>query len=66
MGHRPLYCNTDQNEYTCFKDADYLRSIIEPALNFYKVDVTITGHVHNYERTLPLVYTLFFYHFTLV
>ncbi|MCA9593020.1 MAG: metallophosphoesterase family protein [Myxococcales bacterium] len=44
--------------YTCGSthqgDSDAPRATWQPLFDQYKVDVVLTGHVHNYQRTLPI------------
>jgi hypothetical protein len=49
--HRPLYCSLTRLE-VCTKDTDELRDFFEEM--FTDIDLVIAGHVHNYERTLPV------------
>mmetsp|Transcript_2390 Transcript_2390/g.3475 ORF Transcript_2390/g.3475 Transcript_2390/m.3475 type:complete len:531 (+) Transcript_2390:41-1633(+) len=51
--HRPLYCTSPVRD--CTSEAAYLRSRIESILNDHSVDLVLTGHRHNYERTFPVV-----------
>jgi 3',5'-cyclic AMP phosphodiesterase CpdA len=65
LAHRPFYCNMDfsfpanssntphSNEY-CGRDALKLRSEVEDLLYEARVDLVLTGHVHNYQRMQPL------------
>eukprot|EP00439_Symbiodinium_sp_Y106_P038521 s2688_g4.t1 len=48
-GHRPLYCSLERP--TCSTEAASLRSILEPLLVRYRVDLYLASHVHAYERT---------------
>jgi len=50
MFHRPWYSSN-----TARPDAEAMRVSLEPLLNQYKVDIAISGYVHAYERTAPLV-----------
>ncbi|KAI9317013.1 Metallo-dependent phosphatase-like protein [Dichotomocladium elegans] len=56
--HHPLYCSFANED--CDINSALLRDgknglgAIEPLLLEYKVDVVISGHVHNYERTFPM------------
>jgi predicted MPP superfamily phosphohydrolase len=47
--HRPLYCARDDD---CGRYL--LEAGVEELLYEHKVDLTIVGHVHAYERTLPM------------
>jgi len=51
--HRPMYCG-NQNDDNCRNFATVLRDEIEDTLNKNSVDVVLTAHVHNYERTFPV------------
>jgi len=55
-GHRPFYCSNTgtSNEMPCEIESAYYRSLVEPLMYQYKVDLVITAHVHDYERTLPV------------
>jgi hypothetical protein len=44
--HKPLYCSVDGSP--SFKD------LLEPILLEYDVDLTLTGHMHAYERIHPV------------
>ncbi|KAI7884965.1 Metallo-dependent phosphatase [Lichtheimia hyalospora FSU 10163] len=58
--HHPLYCSVVSED--CTSKAQLIRDgfnntgfgALEPLLLKYNVDVVIAGHVHNYERTLPV------------
>ena len=52
FGHRPFYCSSDSND--CTDVASKLRELLEGLINQYHVDVVISGHKHNYERTYPV------------
>eukprot|EP00455_Lapot_gusevi_P032578 TRINITY_DN3551_c0_g1_i6.p1 TRINITY_DN3551_c0_g1~~TRINITY_DN3551_c0_g1_i6.p1 ORF type:complete len:511 (-),score=113.06 TRINITY_DN3551_c0_g1_i6:90-1421(-) len=52
MGHRPLYCSSPGED--CDQDALYLRGLLEQSFLNSHVDVVLTAHVHNYERTVPV------------
>lgn len=52
--HRPMYCS-DQDEWTAHSPGCPLQVNLEPLLAQFKVDVVITGHMHVYERTHPVV-----------
>ncbi|KAI9260762.1 Metallo-dependent phosphatase-like protein [Phascolomyces articulosus] len=63
--HHPVYCSAPNTE-DCTTKAALLRDGkvnnvtgehwggLEPILLKHKVDLYLTGHVHNYERTLPV------------
>src|SRR5690606_37957010 len=53
MGHRPLYCSSTKGK-DCTSHAETFRRELEPLLNKYQVDLVLAGHVHDYERTLPV------------
>jgi len=50
--HRPLYCSKPGNDDCDNNAARY--QIIEDIINKYKVDLYVSGHVHAYERMLPV------------
>jgi len=52
-GHRPFYC-TNTDSVACGPEAKYYRNLIEPMMYEYQVDLVITAHVHDYERTYPV------------
>jgi hypothetical protein len=53
-GHRPMY--TSCTSYNSFQpDSQNLVQNLEPLMVKYGVDVAFWGHVHNYERTCPMV-----------
>lgn len=52
VGHRPLYCSSGSDN--CLIDAPIFRGDIEALLLKYNVDLVLTGHRHNYERTFPV------------
>jgi predicted phosphohydrolase len=49
--HRPMYCSGDND---CDKFATLLKDEAEDMFYNGKVSVVITGHIHGYERTLPV------------
>lgn len=49
--HRPMYCSNDGQ---CGGYADHLKDSAEDIFYDNGVDVVIAGHVHEYERTLPV------------
>lgn len=51
--HRPLYVvyPHKSNRYV----GDHLRASLEPLLREYRVDAAVSGHVHVYYRTCPVV-----------
>lgn len=51
--HRPMYCSS-YSIWDCTKGAKILRGQAEQLYNDVGVDVVFAGHVHNYERTLPV------------
>ena len=65
MAHRPFYCNADYshqpysklipafNEY-CVEHAIMMRREVEDMFYKAKVDLVLTGHVHNYQRMQPV------------
>lgn len=52
-GHRPLYCST-RDPYDCGISSAHLRELFEPMFKEFGVDIYLTGHLHNYERTWPV------------
>lgn len=50
--HRPMYCTISSACTT--GGGDKLRGQVEDLINAYKVNLVISGHVHSYERTLPV------------
>jgi len=51
--HRPLYCS-NQDDSNCVNFAALLREQVEDIFYNNKVDVVVTAHVHDWERTYPL------------
>jgi len=51
--HRPFYCSNDF-EYSDHIPGAGLLAALETVLRQYQVDLTLTGHVHSYERTYPV------------
>jgi len=54
--HRPLYCSND-GECTNNNNGDKVNKLTEEGeelFNSNKVDLCLTGHVHEYERTYPV------------
>ncbi|ETO23065.1 acid phosphatase AphA [Reticulomyxa filosa] len=57
MAHRPMYTSyhsDTQPDYPPFTP-DWLRKSFEPLFLKYSVDAYITGHVHAYDRTYPII-----------
>lgn len=53
--HRPLYCSTN-DYYDChMAGPQHLRPALEGLFVAYGVDAVVAGHVHNYERTAPVI-----------
>lgn len=50
MFHRPMYSSTESGHGSELN----LRDTIEPLFIEHKVDIAISGHDHNYERTFPV------------
>lgn len=48
--HRPWYCSNTKHE----DSAESMRQSYEDLLHKFNVDISFTGHVHAYERTLPI------------
>lgn len=46
VGHHPVYAETSKDE----SERTDLQKRVEPILNKYKVDLTIGGHVHNFQH----------------
>jgi hypothetical protein len=49
--HRPLYCSLTRLP-VCTTDTDELKEFFEEMFN--DIDLVVSGHVHNYERTFPV------------
>jgi hypothetical protein len=50
--HKPIYtAASNHSGYTAFRD------VYHPLFDQYKVNLCLSGHVHNYQRTKPLKYT---------
>jgi len=49
--HRPLYCSKNKDD--CLENPTKFKQI-EDIINQYKVDLYVSGHVHAYERMLPI------------
>ena len=54
MAHRPLYCTTEMCHKRCSRQAPKIRRHVENLLHEQKVDVVLTSHNHQYERTFPV------------
>jgi acid phosphatase type 7 len=60
MAHRPFYCPPNDDDDECHYADNPLRAgilgdfAVEPLLQKYGVDVTITAHEHAYLRTYPM------------
>ncbi|XP_041376911.1 acid phosphatase type 7-like isoform X2 [Gigantopelta aegis] len=54
FGHRPLYCTSVICRERCKVEAPVFRSYLEDLLYEQKVDVYMSGHNHQYERSLPV------------
>ena len=50
MAHRPFYSQYGDKD----KDAELLRNALEKLFNEYKVDLSIWGHMHIYQRMFPV------------
>eukprot|EP01104_Vermistella_antarctica_P017805 TRINITY_DN6385_c0_g1_i1.p1 TRINITY_DN6385_c0_g1~~TRINITY_DN6385_c0_g1_i1.p1 ORF type:complete len:594 (-),score=90.51 TRINITY_DN6385_c0_g1_i1:4-1785(-) len=51
--HRPVYCS--ERDIGGEREViQHLRETTEPILNKYQVDLVLTGHMHDYERTCPV------------
>lgn len=60
MAHRPLYCSLNQDSEmimrVCTKQAPVLRNEYEEIFIRAKVDLYLFGHIHLYERSLPIAF----------
>lgn len=54
FGHRPMYCMSLDKAKTCGKEATTIKSYMEAMMNQYDVDLYISGHEHNYQRSAPV------------
>lgn len=55
MGHRPMYCSTEDITEDCRRERRPLvRSALEELFFEAGVDLIISGHIHDYERTWPV------------
>lgn len=55
MAHKPMYCSTD-DFYDCHIGGPMkIAPAIEPLLAEFGVDLFIAGHLHNYERSWPVL-----------
>ena len=58
FGHRPLYCSS-KDTYDCGAGlgmgALKMRDGVEELFDAWGVELYLTGHVHMYERTLPVI-----------
>ncbi|CAO3653658.1 unnamed protein product [Mucor hiemalis] len=52
LTHHPIYCSGNSSD--CTTKAATIKDSIEDILLKYKVDIYMSGHVHNYERTYPV------------
>jgi acid phosphatase type 7 len=53
-GHRP-YLDSDQDEYDSHSPTGQFITTFEPLFLKYGVDLVLNGHMHCYERTLPVI-----------
>ncbi|KAI1711490.1 calcineurin-like phosphoesterase domain-containing protein [Ditylenchus destructor] len=59
--HRPFYCSNIEThgcatyEHTIIRIGDKDIEGLEPVYTKYRVDVVFSGHVHSYERFLPMI-----------
>jgi len=53
-GHRPMYTGMLATGSTV-RVSNYMKAELEPLLQKYSVDLCLWGHVHNYERTCPVL-----------
>lgn len=55
MGHRPMYCSTENVSEDCRRQRkSVVRSALEDLFYDAGVDLVISGHIHDYERTWPV------------
>lgn len=54
--HRPIYSVANSRDDIPIEQALFVQAAFERLLVKYKVDVVLTGHVHYYERQLPVAY----------
>ena len=54
LSHRPLYCSVISLREDCAKKDSKARKNLEDVFFAGGVDLVISGHEHNYERTLPV------------
>ena len=54
VGHRPMYCS-DADEWDSHRPGAPFATAIEPLMVKYGVDVYWSGHMHEYERSWPLI-----------
>jgi hypothetical protein len=52
--HRPFY-SVALNDNEIDKLTANMRTTLEPLLNYYQVDLVLSGHVHDYERSCAMV-----------
>lgn len=52
-GHRAFYCSSD-SVLPCTIESSMYRHRLEGLIHDYKVDLVMQGHLHNYERSLPV------------
>ena len=53
-GHRPLYCLSLIKGGACGREASILKRQVEDLFFLNDVDLYLSGHVHNYQRTHPV------------
>eukprot|EP01098_Paradermamoeba_levis_P006724 TRINITY_DN2792_c0_g4_i2.p1 TRINITY_DN2792_c0_g4~~TRINITY_DN2792_c0_g4_i2.p1 ORF type:complete len:310 (+),score=91.61 TRINITY_DN2792_c0_g4_i2:513-1442(+) len=54
FGHRPLYCSALLEFERCLVEAPRYRGFLEEIFHDNQVDLYLSGHNHNYERSLPV------------
>ena len=58
--HEPLYCSVDWNDRSeyqnCVVNAEIRRAFYEDLFANYELDMHFHGHMHNYERTEPVLH----------
>ncbi|HLP49452.1 MAG TPA: metallophosphoesterase [Chitinophagales bacterium] len=52
--HQPPYTKGSHDSDDAFSNMSFMRTNIVPILEEYGVDIVLTGHSHNYERSYPI------------
>jgi hypothetical protein len=56
MVHFPLYCaSRNEKENHCNEYPEDIKESLLKLMNKYKVDLVLSGHLHDYERIQPMV-----------